>query len=60
LLGDVVQGPPLDEEGSEYLIAAMERVGRFEEEAQAEGVVHDLAPRCRSLSLGVPACDDID
>ncbi|HMB05374.1 MAG TPA: hypothetical protein VKP69_16760, partial [Isosphaeraceae bacterium] len=43
-IGDVVQGAPLDEEGTEYLIAAMERVDRFEEEAQAEGVVHDLAP----------------
>jgi hypothetical protein len=33
LLGDVFQGTPLDEEGTEHLIAAMERVGRFEEES---------------------------
>jgi hypothetical protein len=60
LLGDVFQGTSLDEEGTEHLIAAMERVGRFEEEAQAEGIVHDLAPRCRSISVGCLAPDDID
>ncbi len=35
LPGDVVQGTPLDEIGAERFIAAMERVGGFEEEAQA-------------------------
>ena len=39
-----MEGTPLDEEGVEHLIAAMERVGRFEEEAPAEGIVHDQAP----------------
>ena len=59
-LGDAFQGTPLDEEGTEHLIAAMERVSRFEKEAQAEGIVHDLAPRCRSISVGLLAPDDID
>ena len=43
-LGDVLQGMPLDEKGAEHLIAAVQRVGGFEEEAQAEGIVPDLAP----------------
>jgi hypothetical protein len=59
-LGDVLQGMPLDEKGAEHLIAAVQRVGGFEEEAQAEGIVHDLAPRCRSISVGFLAPDDID
>jgi hypothetical protein len=44
LLGDLLQGAPLDEIGAECFIAAMERVGGFEEEAQAACIVHDLAP----------------
>jgi hypothetical protein len=44
LPGDVLQGTPLDEVGTERLIAAVERVGGFDEEAQAAGIVHDLAP----------------
>lgn len=62
LLGDVDQGTPLDEEGAEHLIAAMERVGRFEEESQAEGIIHDLAPdvgpfvsACRPLMIFIGA-----
>jgi hypothetical protein len=35
LLGDLLEGEPLDEVGAECFIAAMERVGRFEEETQA-------------------------
>jgi hypothetical protein len=35
LLGDLLEGAPLDEVGAERFIAAMERVGGFEEEAQA-------------------------
>jgi hypothetical protein len=33
--GDLLEGTSLDEIGAERLITAMERVGRFEEEAQA-------------------------
>jgi hypothetical protein len=35
LLGDLLEGAPLDEIGAERFIAAMERVGGLEEEAQA-------------------------
>jgi hypothetical protein len=44
LLGDLLQRAPLDEIGAERFIAAVERVGGFEEEAQAGCIVHDLAP----------------
>jgi hypothetical protein len=33
--GDLVEGTSLDEVSAERFITAMERVGRFEEEAQA-------------------------
>jgi hypothetical protein len=33
--GDLLEGTALDEIGAERFITAMERVGRFEEEAQA-------------------------
>jgi hypothetical protein len=33
--GDLLEGTSLDEIGAERFITAMERVGRFEEEAQA-------------------------
>jgi hypothetical protein len=45
LLGDLLQGTPLDEISAERFIAAVERVGGFEEEAQAACIVHDLVPR---------------
>jgi hypothetical protein len=35
LLGDLLEGAPLDEVGAERFIAAVERVGGLEEEAQA-------------------------
>jgi len=35
LLGDLLEGTPLDEIGAERFIAAVKRVGGFEEEAQA-------------------------
>jgi hypothetical protein len=34
-LGDLLEGSPLDEIGAERFIAAVERVGGLEEEAQA-------------------------
>ncbi len=44
LVGDLFERTLLDEEGPEYLITAMERLGRLKEESSAEGIVHDLAP----------------
>ena len=40
LLGDVAQGPWLDEGGAEGLVLAVERLGGFEEEAEEVGVIH--------------------
>lgn len=45
LLGDLLEGTPLDERGAERFITAVEGVGGLEEGAQAAGIVPDLVPR---------------
>jgi hypothetical protein len=39
-LGQLVEGPPVDEEGAEDLVAAMQDLIGFEEEATAGDVIH--------------------
>ena len=44
-LGDRCEGQAVDEEGVQGSIAAMQGLVRLQEEAAAQGVVHEVAPR---------------
>ena len=54
LLGDLLEGAPLDEVGAEGFIAAMERVGGFEEELRFTGAVAVLVLRSSGVRVRSP------